>query len=81
MRDLNHQFGGIVKTFREQRRWSQETLAATAGLNRTYLGEVERGSAMPSLATVAKLAEALDLSLAELLATCQPTKSSTHHDP
>lgn len=61
-------FGRVVKQLREENRYSQEVLADRASLNRTYLGEVERGVAVPSLATVAKIATALNLSAAELVA-------------
>ena len=61
-------FGRVVKQLREEHRYSQEVLADRASLNRTYLGEVERGVAVPSLATVAKIATALNLSAAELIA-------------
>ncbi|HSX52216.1 MAG TPA: helix-turn-helix transcriptional regulator [Cellvibrio sp.] len=61
-------FGRVVKQLREEHRYSQEVLADRASLNRTYLGEVERGVAVPSLATVAKIATALNLSAAELVA-------------
>jgi XRE family transcriptional regulator, regulator of sulfur utilization len=64
---LNRQFGQVLRSLREGRGWSQEELAARADLNRSYLGEIERGSATPSLATVAKLALALELSLADLM--------------
>ena len=75
MTSLNHQFGSVVRQYREQRRWSQEVLADAAGLNRSYLGEIERGIAVPSLATIAKLAGALELSLSELMARIDTEKS------
>jgi len=61
-------FGRIVKNLREERGISQEILADRADLNRSYVGEVERGTAMPSLSTITKLARALNLSAADLLA-------------
>ncbi|PKO88100.1 MAG: transcriptional regulator [Betaproteobacteria bacterium HGW-Betaproteobacteria-10] len=64
-------FGAAVRHFRDQHGWSQELLAEKADLNRSYLGEVERGRATPSLATAAKLAGALELSLSGLLAHCE----------
>lgn len=64
-------FGGAVRRLREGHGWSQELLAEKADLNRSYLGEVERGCVMPSLATAAKLAAALCLPLSELLAACE----------
>ncbi len=74
MSSLNHQFGSIVRQCREQRRWSQEVLADNAGLNRSYLGEIERGIAVPSLVTIAKLAGAFELSLSELMARIDTEK-------
>lgn len=61
-------FGRIVKRIREEHGLSQEVLADRADLNRSYVGEVERGTAMPSLGTVTKIAKALNLSSSLLLA-------------
>lgn len=61
-------FGRIVKNIREERGISQEILAGRADLNRSYVGEVERGTAMPSLNTITKIAKALNLSASDLLA-------------
>jgi ribosome-binding protein aMBF1 (putative translation factor) len=69
--DLCTRFGRAVRRHREARGWSQELLAGEAALNRSYLGEIERAAAMPSLATAAKLAAALELSLSELIACCE----------
>lgn len=64
-------FGRAVREQREARGWSQELLAERADLNRSYLGEVERGNAIPSLATAAKLASALEVPLSGLLSECE----------
>lgn len=61
-------FGRAVRQLREQARYSQEVLADKADLNPTYLGEVERGVATPSLVTIRKLATALNLSASQLIA-------------
>lgn len=61
-------FGALVRQLREERGWSQERLSEYAELNRSFIGEIERGQAMPSLVTLAKLACALGLSLSGLLA-------------
>ncbi|MGE8357713.1 MAG: helix-turn-helix domain-containing protein [Microvirgula sp.] len=66
-----HHFGREVRQLRETRAWSQEALAERADLNRSYLGEIERGDVVPSLNTMAKLAGALGLKLSELLARCE----------
>lgn len=65
---INNYFGKVVKQLRDSQRLSQEALAARAGLNRTYLGEVERGVAIPSLVTIEKIAAALNLATSELVA-------------
>ena len=60
MTELSRSFGNAVRQVREERGWSQERLAEHADLNRSYVGDLERGRAMPSLATLTKLAAALD---------------------
>lgn len=60
--------GLTVRQLREQHGWSQEALAERADLNRSYVGELERGKAIPSVLTLKKLAGALDLSLTSLMA-------------
>lgn len=59
--NLGKRFGRAVRQLREARGWSQEQLAHRAELNRSYMGEIERAVAMPSLATAAKVAQALDV--------------------
>ena len=71
MSALIQDFGIAVRHFRETNGWSQELLAEKADLNRSYLGEVERGRVIPSLATAVKLAGALEIPLSGLLAHCE----------
>jgi transcriptional regulator with XRE-family HTH domain len=71
MTELIHSFGASVRHLREVHGMSQEKLAEKADLNRSYLGEVERGSAVPSLSTAAKLAGALGVSLSRLMLLCE----------
>lgn len=71
MTQLPHSFGIAVRQLRETRSWSQETLAEKADLNRSYVGEIERGKAIASLLTLEKLAQALGLSPSSLLAHCE----------
>ena len=46
---------------------SQEALAERAGLNRTYLSDIERGVRNPGIKNVARLAKALGVSTARLV--------------
>ncbi|MBL8481747.1 MAG: helix-turn-helix transcriptional regulator [Rhodocyclaceae bacterium] len=71
MSDLLLRFGLALRRSRRAKGWSQERLAEMADLNRSYLGEIERGEKTPSLVTLAKLAAALELSPAGLLARCE----------
>jgi XRE family transcriptional regulator, regulator of sulfur utilization len=65
------QFPSVLRQLRVERGWSQEQLAERAELNRSYLGEVERGHAIPSLITLSKLATALEIRLSSFIARCE----------
>ena len=64
---LVQSFGIGVRQVREAQGWSQERLAENSNLNRSYIGEIERGVVIASLLTVEKLAAALRLTPAALL--------------
>lgn len=66
MTDVQAQFGKNVRAEREAQGLTQEALAAAAGLDRSYVGGVERGERNPSLTAMARLAEALGRPLAAL---------------
>jgi transcriptional regulator with XRE-family HTH domain len=66
MADAQHRFGKRVRELRQRRGMSQETLSFEAGLDRSYIGQVERGERNISLQNVEKLALALRLKMAEL---------------
>ncbi|MEY2502396.1 MAG: hypothetical protein QOI07_2730 [Verrucomicrobiota bacterium] len=61
--ELKTLLGNAIKSTRSALGISQEELAARAGLHRTYVSDVERGTRNPSLESVEKLAKALELSL------------------
>jgi XRE family transcriptional regulator, regulator of sulfur utilization len=64
---LVRNFGTAVRHLRELQGWSQEQLAEHAELNRSYVGEIERGSAIASIVTVDKLARAFGVPIERLL--------------
>ncbi|MEM5404901.1 MULTISPECIES: helix-turn-helix domain-containing protein [Paraburkholderia] len=72
MRTLVKDFGLYVRQLREAHAWSQEQLAEFAGLSRSYVSEVERGTVIASLITLDKLACAFGLTAAALLAPRRP---------
>lgn len=60
-------FGRVVRISREGRGLSQEALAELAGVSRGFVSEIERGTAVPSLETMQKLADALGEKLSYLI--------------
>lgn len=59
--------GKRIKGLRERFGVTQEQLAETAGISAKGLGELERGRGNPSLASLEGLANALGVTLSELL--------------
>ena len=64
---LEQRFGSVVRRRRERLKISQEALAHRAGLHRTYISMLERGTRMPSIGVVEKLAAALETTMASLM--------------
>ena len=60
-------FASALKHYRELASISQEELAAAAGLDRTYISQLERGHKSPTLNTLEKLATCLEVSVQFLL--------------
>jgi len=56
-----------IRTFRQIKGLSQEDLAHTCNLHRTYVGSVERGERNVTLSTLEVLAETLGVSVPKLL--------------
>ena len=55
-----------MRELRKQKGLSQEALALTCELDRTYIGGVERGERNISLVNIHKIADALGVSTREL---------------
>jgi transcriptional regulator with XRE-family HTH domain len=56
-----------LRELRERRGWSQEQLAARAGISRGYLARLETARQDPRLSILEKLARALKVKAATLL--------------
>ena len=54
--------GQRIREARQQKGYTQHALAERADMAEVYLGEIERGSKMPSLNSFIKLVAALDVS-------------------
>ena len=72
--DASLTFGETIRRLRRQKKWSLGTLTEQTGLSYSYLSRVENDSASPQPDAVARLAEALDGDVRELLelADCLP---------
>lgn len=57
-----------IRRLRKSRSLTQEALAEEAGLHRTFIGHVERARSNISVDNLERLAQALDVSAAELVA-------------
>lgn len=68
---LVESLGIAVRQLRERQGWSQEVLAEHSGLNRSYVGEVERGQVAVSVVTAQKIAAAFSVSIVDLFAQCE----------
>ena len=58
----NALFGHRLRTYRTEKGLTIEKLAEQIGLSTNYLGEVERGQNLPSMATFVRLVTVLDIS-------------------
>lgn len=59
------QIGTIIRAFRQEKGLSQGDIEKRTGLLRCYLSRVENGHTVPSLDTLAKIAEALDIPVSQ----------------
>ena len=66
--DLKALLGAAIKAERSALGISQEELAYRANLHRTYVSDVERGARNPSIASIEKLADALQIPVSTLFA-------------
>jgi XRE family transcriptional regulator, regulator of sulfur utilization len=72
--DLPKAVGRRVRELRLKAGVSQEELAEQAGLHRNYVGSVERGERDIGITALARLTDALSISLPEFFSTIRPAK-------
>jgi len=71
-------FGKNVRTLRDREGLSQEELAFRAGMKRSYLSDLERGTRNPSVRALGRLAEALRVAPARLLEDPRPSDTDSN---
>jgi transcriptional regulator with XRE-family HTH domain len=67
MEDVRIRFGKALRQRRRRLGVSQEEFADMCGLDRTYVGGIERGERNVSLVNIERLAKSLQVSLSDLL--------------
>ncbi len=65
--DLRKLLGSNIRAIRLERGMSQEELANICDLHRTYIGSVERAERNITLSTLVKFANALNVTIIDLL--------------
>jgi transcriptional regulator with XRE-family HTH domain len=71
MSDALHALGSAIRQVREDRGLSQERLAELADLHRTYVSSVELGRRNISFENIYRIANALGVSMTELVQLCE----------
>ncbi|AUT46401.1 helix-turn-helix domain-containing protein [Pseudomonas aeruginosa] len=64
-------FGQAVRAARVAQGVAQDEFAARAGVARSHMGKIERGQHVPTLPLILKIAAALKISAAELMAATE----------
>ena len=67
MRDLQETMGMVIRRERRAHSLTIKALAEQVGLSVVYLGEIERGKKYPSAGVLERIAQALDIGIADLL--------------
>ncbi|HSF04675.1 MAG TPA: cobalamin-dependent protein [Methylomirabilota bacterium] len=66
-KDYFQRLGQQVQKLRSSKGWTQQQLAAAAGLDRTYISGLERGKQNPTVGALLRLARALEVPLDRLV--------------
>jgi transcriptional regulator with XRE-family HTH domain len=72
MTETELQLGPRIRSLRHARHVTLRQLAERAGVTESFLSQVEREVASPSIASVQRIARALDLGIADLFADGEP---------
>ena len=66
MESILKALGIRIRALRSKRGWSQEAFADACGINRSHMGQVERGETNMTFATLYFIAQKLDTTIASL---------------
>ena len=69
--DLKQMLGARIKEIRAKKKITQEQLSERMGINPKFLSSIERGKENPTLNTLIRLSESLEVDLAEIFSFIQ----------
>ena len=64
--NINKELGMRIRYLREQKKMTLEDLSFESNVNKNYLSDLERGNRNPTVKILARIAEALEVTLEEL---------------
>ncbi|HEY9006549.1 MAG TPA: helix-turn-helix transcriptional regulator [Ohtaekwangia sp.] len=67
MQNLETKFGQLLKQLRAESGLTQEDLAIQSDLDRTYISLLERGLRQPTISTLFKIAEVLEVTPSSII--------------
>jgi transcriptional regulator with XRE-family HTH domain len=70
-KEINVQFGNVLRKIREGRSMTQEEFAALCDISRAYYGRLERGEHSVTLDLCQKITEATGIALSEMFEDIQ----------
>lgn len=73
---LRQALGSVIRELRITTEQSQEQLSFRAKVHRTYVGDLERGLKSPTLDVIDRIARALDIEPADLIASAYAVVNS-----
>ena len=74
------QVAHAIRSLRLRNSLSQRQLALRMGVPRTYVSKIENEKATPTLSSLSRLAQALEVSVPELLRACGPSREDEIRD-
>ncbi len=73
-------FGRVLQRLRKTKGLSQEELSLRSGLDRTFISRLEGGQRQPTISTLIKLAQALNVSAASIVAEVEDLMDENKQD-
>lgn len=73
-------FGRVLQRLRKTQGLSQEELSLRSGLDRTFISRLEGGQRQPTISTLIKLAQALNVTAASIVAEVEDLMDENKQD-